>query len=269
MMLLTILVPDAFSTLFLTDKKFRLKFESNLINLKTIIMKKSTLSPFRLTLLVALSTLLLSSCTMDKLVSKDDFYVKRIVKKNDSRTFTLNNRKIKYADISRTAGVFKVENDQLNNYVSVVNQAIELQKSIIPTQIATSVSRTPNLTPREGVGVQIKNVFLTSKNIKSFKREYNSIKQEQIKHFIKKNKTDDPLPEVGKPAQGGKGLSIASFVLSLVGLLIFGLICGILAIVFGAIALGKGNAGRGLAIAGIVIGVIDVVFVLVYLASLA
>lgn len=233
-------------------------------------MKKNTTSPFRLTLLLfALATLLLSSCTMDKLASKDDFYVKRIVKMNDSRTFTLNTRKIKYADISQSAGVMKAENNQLNNYVTIANQAIEPQKSIIPSQIASSVRSNPNLTPKAGIGVQIKNIFLTSKNIKSLKKEYNSIKQEHIKHFTQKNKIDDPLPAVGKPAQGGKGLSIASFVLSLVGLLIFGLICGILAIVFGAIALGKGNAGRGLAIAGIVIGIIDVVFVLVYLASLA
>ena len=62
------------------------------------------------------------------------------------------------------------------------------------------------------------------------------------------------------------GQAIASLVLSLVGLIIFGLICGIMAISMSTVALNRIKAnpnlkGRGLAIAGLVIGIIDCVSV--------
>ena len=69
--------------------------------------------------------------------------------------------------------------------------------------------------------------------------------------------------------QEGKynGQAIASFVVSLVGLIIFGLICGIISLSLGITALKhikefSNEKGKGLAIAGIVIGSIDLVFVL-------
>ena len=55
-----------------------------------------------------------------------------------------------------------------------------------------------------------------------------------------------------------KGMSIASMVLGIVGLIIFALPCGILAIIFSI--LGKKNGGKGMATAGLVLGIIDVVF---------
>lgn len=63
------------------------------------------------------------------------------------------------------------------------------------------------------------------------------------------------------------GLAIASFVVSLVGLIIFGLYCGLIALGMGITALKRIKIfpemkGKGLAIAGIVIGSIDVFFVL-------
>ena len=71
-----------------------------------------------------------------------------------------------------------------------------------------------------------------------------------------------------------QGSAIASFVVSLVGLLIFGWLCGMIAIGTGLKALNgmkvSGNpSGRGLAIAGIVIGVLDLVGVLLFVAMRA
>ncbi len=62
------------------------------------------------------------------------------------------------------------------------------------------------------------------------------------------------------------GLAIASFVISLVGLLIFGLYCGLISLVMGIVALNHiaafpNEKGKGLAIAGTVIGALDVFFV--------
>ena len=55
-----------------------------------------------------------------------------------------------------------------------------------------------------------------------------------------------------------KGMSIASMVLGLVGIVLFALPCGILAIIFSI--LGKKKGGKGFATAGLVLGIIDVVF---------
>lgn len=57
------------------------------------------------------------------------------------------------------------------------------------------------------------------------------------------------------PAQNGKGLAIASMVLGIVSLIMFALIAGTLAVVFGAMAKKKGYTG-GMATAGLVLGVI-------------
>ncbi len=69
-----------------------------------------------------------------------------------------------------------------------------------------------------------------------------------------------------------QGTAVTSFVLSLVGLFIFGWACGAGAIGTGLKALNgmktSGNtSGRGLAIAGIVIGALDIIGVMFYLAT--
>lgn len=61
-----------------------------------------------------------------------------------------------------------------------------------------------------------------------------------------------------------KGLSIASMVLGIIGLLFlcvppFGVICGLLALIFGAISLNKKQGIQGMATAGIVLGIITLV----------
>ena len=61
-----------------------------------------------------------------------------------------------------------------------------------------------------------------------------------------------------------KGFSITSLVLGLCGLVVCGLPCGILAIIFSVLGMKRG--GKGLAIAGLILGIVDVVFVLFYLS---
>ena len=63
------------------------------------------------------------------------------------------------------------------------------------------------------------------------------------------------------PIEEKKGLSIASMVLGLVGIVIAALPCGILAIIFSV--LGKKKGGKGFATAGLILGIIDVVFGLI------
>ena len=74
-------------------------------------------------------------------------------------------------------------------------------------------------------------------------------------HSIAKNGTGD---------RGKNWASIAGFSVSIVGLFIFGIIFGIVAIVFGAIGL-KSDL-RGLAIAALVIGIVDVIAAIIIAA---
>ena len=63
-------------------------------------------------------------------------------------------------------------------------------------------------------------------------------------------------------------LALTSMILSLVGLIIFGLPCGIAAIITGIIGLVKFNPetekGKGMAIAGIAVGAVDIVSVIIF-----
>jgi hypothetical protein len=70
------------------------------------------------------------------------------------------------------------------------------------------------------------------------------------------------------------GMAVASFVLSLVGIFCFGFVTGLLALVFGAVAMRAisrepGLRGHGLAVAGFIIGIIDVIGWLVWLVIYA
>lgn len=64
---------------------------------------------------------------------------------------------------------------------------------------------------------------------------------------------------------GGKGKAITSMVCSLVGIVLFGFILGIIGVVFGVIAKRNMEAsdnydGWGMATAGIIIGILDIIF---------
>lgn len=74
------------------------------------------------------------------------------------------------------------------------------------------------------------------------------------------------------PAPSGNGMAVAGFVCGIVGLFVFGIILGPIAIVFSAIGLSKskkeGRPLRGLAIAGLVLGVVAVIGWAIVVASL-
>ncbi len=82
-----------------------------------------------------------------------------------------------------------------------------------------------------------------------------------------------PAPPAGygqpyqQPAQS-KGLAVASLVLGIVSLFLFGIIAGPLAIIFGALRVKPGSAGRGMAIAGIILGALGIIGYIVLLSVL-
>ncbi|MBQ7353425.1 MAG: DUF4190 domain-containing protein [Clostridia bacterium] len=92
--------------------------------------------------------------------------------------------------------------------------------------------------------------------------------------YSQQNNQYNPQPQYPQNAGGEKysGLAIASFVISLAGLIIAGIICGIIGTIFASIALYKMSQdsrikGKGLALAGLVISIIDVVVMIIFLAQ--
>ena len=78
-----------------------------------------------------------------------------------------------------------------------------------------------------------------------------------------------PTPMPADP--GYIGMARTAMILSIVGVLCFGPVTGLLAIIFGGIALsGMGktgdNRGRGMAVTGLVLGILDVVFGILWIS---
>jgi hypothetical protein len=73
-------------------------------------------------------------------------------------------------------------------------------------------------------------------------------------------------------ARPSNGLAVASLVCGIVGVLIFGIILGPLAVIFGAVGLSRANngaSGKGMAVAGLVLGLIAAILAIILLALLA
>lgn len=89
---------------------------------------------------------------------------------------------------------------------------------------------------------------------------------------------EKPKPNIFKNDQPGfyyvedrrySGKAIAGFILSLVGIIVAGIICGTIGIVFSILGLSEirnqNRRGYGLAVAGLVISIIDVIAVIAFL----
>ena len=167
--------------------------------------------------------------------------------------------------ISDTILLTKAENKEIQANIdnqlaqrTVVSQDIDDKNQSIVTTVAEAITKSKTLY----------NPAKTS-NIKQYLADKKAFKQ-QIQSKLILGEGAKKSSGGGK-SSGGSGKSIASFVLGMVGLIIAGLICGTLAIIFGIIALNKGNSLKGLAIAGLILGILDVllsIIALVFLSSL-
>ena len=79
----------------------------------------------------------------------------------------------------------------------------------------------------------------------------------------------DTTPANGQQ-QPGNGLAIAGLVCGIVGLLLFNIVLGPLAIIFGAIGWSRANRGakyKGMSIAAVVLGIIDIIIFVALIAA--
>lgn len=87
-------------------------------------------------------------------------------------------------------------------------------------------------------------------------------------HFAASENYAPAAPSTPPAQQGGGGWAIASLSCGVVGLLVAGIPLGIAAIIFGVLGLSGNRPLKGLAIAGMIIGIVDVIAVALYLATM-
>ncbi|HEX4790720.1 MAG TPA: DUF4190 domain-containing protein [Actinospica sp.] len=78
--------------------------------------------------------------------------------------------------------------------------------------------------------------------------------------------------EVPTARSNSNGLAIAGMVCGIVGLFVFNIILGPLAVIFGGVGLRnarRGAAHRGMALAGVVLGVIDIILFVIVIAAVS
>lgn len=148
----------------------------------------------------------------------------------------------------------------------VVNEMI--YRRIDSNLIASKESVINIKTAMSNTATRLKSTYLQKDmRFNDFRKEMKSIRDDfnkDIKKIIMPKRNTASMTQ--KTSGNGSGLSIASFVLSIIGLIVAALICGILAIIFGGIGLARGGR-KGLAIAGLIIGIIDVIMGILILAG--
>jgi hypothetical protein len=102
------------------------------------------------------------------------------------------------------------------------------------------------------------------------KKEYKKEIKEELKYIRKESRELNKAENSGVKATG---FAITSFILGVIGLFVFGIPLGILAVVFGGIALSRYKKNpneklKGLAIAGLIIGIIAIIGAIIVLASM-
>lgn len=154
-------------------------------------------------------------------------------------------------------------------YVSKKSHVKTLAKHV-PITTSNAVIETENAT--ENLIVLIDDSYMDTESITDI-----AVVEERI---VKKQKFKQEnqiyslsIPE-DVPSPKDEGLGIAGMITSLVGLFVFGILFGLVAIIFGSISLSKiaknpeKFKGKGYGITAIIVGIIDVLFFIILIALL-
>jgi hypothetical protein len=205
-----------------------------------------------LVLLGIVMSAFLSSCTMQKCVYSKGYYVDWFdgkSKKENPKTTD------------------KVSSDELNiscNELSHEKKEVAQNEAIVTEKVDESmvVASIDNneviIAPKDRSKSPASESISASDDVSSFRNEF------------KKGVSVIMSPPDEKRTNG---MALAGFICSLVGLFIFGVVLGVLGVIFSAIGLGKISKdpskwkGKGMAIAGLIVGIIDI-FVWIFILAL-
>ncbi len=213
-----------------------------------------------LSMILVIIVLIIYSCNTTNNLSSDGLIQKRKFRKGYYVQNPFNNHIKQSTETNKDFDIAKKQDEQKRNPEIVSNK-----ETINEEVLMASVNNDPiALTKNNSVINNIKNLYNSDiKDIQTFKKEYNKIKKGFKHKIVLKEKNKSKILSEGS----GGGFSISAFVLGVVGLIVAGIICGILAIIFGVIGLGKGKL-KGLAIAGLILGIIDLIGALIVISSL-
>jgi hypothetical protein len=232
-------------------------------------MKNLALTVLKSVSFVLVFTFLFTACSTDKSLTQTDFYKSRVVNKRDNRGFELSLLQRHYVkDGLKRNDNSKVKETVLSKKPASLVESLAEFKEPTPAPVVSIASIDNNLfvdPVKIKLTTKISTLYQKNTDVRSFHKGYSEIKKEQVNKF-KKNISNEKPNDKKAAGADRPGMSIASFVLGIVGLIVAGLICGSLAIVFGVIGMKRGL--KGLAIAGLILGIIDVVAALIIIASM-
>lgn len=206
-----------------------------------------------LSMILAITVMVLSSCSTTNNVTSDHLIQKRKYRPGYYVQNPINHLKKGRTDVKETAN----KTEELIDESEIISN-IEMTNNEV---LVASVNDDPKIIVQtNNVADNLKGLYNSDvKDIKTFRKEYHKTKKELItslslnipgkKEMIERNSS---LKHVGG------GFSIASFVLGIIGFITQGYICGVLAIVFGIIGLVRGRR-KGLAIFGLIFGILDII----------
>lgn len=243
--------------------------------------------------LIIAGLILITSCsTYDKVACPD-----LSNNKSYSKKYTANNRVKKNLHKSHAVKrdnyyAFRIYNGPKYKTRNAKDYTINKDKSYIPEssqiksipgitefQVPAGKDEKFNLIASSGNSKSNESSVPSVPDIKNSNKSYTPVASQDLSNLTKKEQRQILRPYKkelknavrsyayamsGQQAKPAMGFAIASIVCGLVGLFIFGYILGLLAIIFGGIALKRirnnpGTPGKGLAIAGMVLGLIDVI----------
>jgi len=202
---------------------------------------------------------------------RDNYYAFRIYngpkyKTRNSKDYTINQDKS-----------YIPESNQIKTIPGITDFQVPAGKDEKFDLIASSGNSMPNGSPVTNVP-----------DIKNNNKSFTPVASQDISNLTKKEQREIVKPYKkelknavrsyahamsGQEAKPAMGFAIASIVCGLVGLFVAGYILGLLAIIFGAIALKRvrnnpGTPGRGLAVAGMILGLIDVILLAILMLAI-
>lgn len=206
-----------------------------------------------LSIILTLVVMLLSSCSTTNEVRSDNLIQKRKYRPGyyvQNPFNHLKKGKTDFKEIANKTGELKDESKIVSSMEMTNNEVLVATVNDDPKIIVQTNNVTDNL-----IGLYNSDV----KDIKTFRKEYHKTKKEVITSLSLNIPGKKEMIESNSALKHvGSGFSIASFVLGIIGFIIQGYVCGVLAIVFGIIGLVRGRR-KGLAVFGLIFGILDII----------
>jgi hypothetical protein len=207
-------------------------------------------------------------------VNRDNYNAFRInnprkYKPGNSRDYTINQDKTYISGTSQIKSIPAVTEFQVPSGKDEKFGLVAASGNYTPLKESSSVPLSPDIKNGDNVSGPVASKEDISDLTKKEQRQVIKPYKKELRNAVRSYAQSLS----GQQAKSAMGFAIVSIVCGLAGLFVFGYILGLLAIIFGGIALGRIRRnpelpGRGLAVAGMVLGLIDVILLAILMLAL-